>query len=379
LAKTEEVWLVPQIYENDVAGLFYTSGTTGIPKGVTLTNRNIVANALQGLASHFATQTVTYLHSIPMFHISAGVSTWMAFWLGGTHVVQKQFDPKSTFELIKHERVTQVTWVPTMITMLLSDPGVAEADFSSLERINYGASPISPTHLREAIEVFDCDFLQAYGTTEAAPLLTVLTPDDHRQAISGGAKEARRLLSCGREILGVSVRVVDPRGAEVGPEEVGEVIVRGANLMSGYWEKPDETKMVFRDGWYYSGDMGKFDEDGYLYLVDRKRDMIISGGENIYSIEVENALSSHPAVLECAVVGVPDEYWGEAVKAFVVLVPGKSVTMDDLIYHCRTVIAGYKCPRFLDFVEDLPKSGAGKVLKRELRDRHWQNRKRKVN
>jgi long-chain acyl-CoA synthetase len=149
--------------------------------------------------------------------------------------------------------------------------------------------------------------------------------------------------------------------------------------MSGYWEKPEETELVFRDGWYYSGDMGKFDEDGYLYLVDRKRDMIISGGENIYSIEVENALSSHPAVLECAVVGVPDEYWGEAVKAFVVLVPGKSVTMDDLIYHCRTVIAGYKCPRFLDFVEDLPKSGAGKVLKRELRDRHWQNRKRKVN
>lgn len=367
----------PDVREEDVAGFFYTSGTTGNAKGVMLTNRNIAANALQ-IAGIFApSHHDRVLHSAPMFHLSGGPTGWLYFWYGATHVVQHAFEPAGALALVARERVTRVTWVPTMITMLLAHPSIATTDVSSLKLIAYGASPIAPDRLKQAIATFKCEFIQAYGMTEVAPILTLLLPEEHEP--EGDERAVRRLLSCGREVPGVSLRVVDPEGRDVRPGEVGEIIARGANVMLGYWRKPAETESVLRDGWYYSGDLGMLDEDNYLYVVDRKKDMIVTGGENVYSTEVEAALSSHPAVLEAAVIGVPDEQWGEAVKAIIALRPGMSATAEELIAHCRTLIAGYKCPRSLDFVAALPKSGSGKILKRDLREPYWQGKSRRVN
>jgi long-chain acyl-CoA synthetase len=377
LRETEELREFPVVCEEDVAAFFYTSGTTGHPKGVMLTNRNICANALQGFTHRVPPHDTVHLHASPMFHIAGGPTAWIVFWVGGTHVAQPRFDPRSTFALIERERVTRVLWVPTMITALLAHPDVSRVDFSSLRLALYGASPIAPDRLKEARRVFGCELMQLYGMTEAAPVLTSLAPEEH--VFEGDEQSTHRLLSCGRAVLGVNVRVVNERGEDVVPGEVGEIIARGANFMVGYWRKPEETAAALRDGWYYSGDMGTLDEEGYLYLKDRKKDMIISGGENVYSVEVENALSSHPAVLECAVVGVPDEHWGEAVKAIVVLRPGMQASAEALISHCHTRIAGYKCPRGVEIVDALPKNAAGKLLKRELRDAYWRGYDRRIN
>ncbi len=376
LDNAEEMREFPLVLEGDIAGLFYTSGTTGNAKGVMLTNRNLCANALQGFILRMPPPDTVYLHSAPMFHLSGGPTAWIIFWVGGTHIVQQRFEPKSTFALIEQERVTRVLWVPTMITALLAHPDVGSVDFSSLRLIMYGASPIAPDRLKEALRVFGCELMQLYGMTEASPIVTALAPEEHQP--EGDEKAVRRLLSCGREVPGVRIRVVNAQGDDVAPGEVGEIIARGANIMPGYWRKPEETAAVLRDGWYFSGDMATIDEEGYIYIVDRKKDMIISGGENIYSVEVEKALSSHPAVLESAVIGVPDERWGEAVKAIVVLRPGMSATSDELIEHCRTQIAGFKCPRSVDFLDALPKSASGKILKRELREPYWQHYTRRV-
>jgi long-chain acyl-CoA synthetase len=230
--------------------------------------------------------------------------------------------------------------------------------------------------LKEGIKVLGCDFVQGYGMTEASPLLTVLYPEDHHT--EGSEKLTKRLLSCGREIIGVEVRVVDDDGHDVRPGEVGEIIDRGPNIMQGYWKKEAETQAVFKQGWYYSGDMGTVDEDNYIFLVDRKKDMIISGGENIYSTEVENAIYTHPAVFEAAVIRVPDEKWGEAVKGIVALKPGADATAVEIIQHCRGQIAAYKVPKSIDFISLLPKSGAGKVLKRDLREKYWKGHERRI-
>jgi|SRR5579859_1312761 len=377
VSAAEDLHTPPALDEGDIAGLFYTGGTTGFPKGVMLTNRNLCANALNVQGQLHYTSRDVCLHATPMFHLSGGPLAWVFFWVGATHVVQRMFEPVGSFDLVARERVTRVTWVPTMINMLLAHPAVHTADFSSLKMITYGASPIAPDRLKEALRVFGCEFAQAFGMTEAAPVLTLLMPEEHEP--EGDERAVRRLLSCGREIPGVTVRVVNDQGEDVAPGEVGEIIARGANIMLGYWRKPAETAAVLRDGWYYSGDLGTMDEDGYVYVVDRKKDMIVSGGENVYSTEVEAALYSHPAVLEAAAIGVPDAQWGEAVKAIVVLRPDMTATADDLIAHCRTLIAGYKCPRSVDFLDALPKSGANKILKRELREPYWKGYTRRVN
>jgi long-chain acyl-CoA synthetase len=363
--------------EEDLAGLFYTGGTTGLPKGVMLTQRNLCANALQVIPALDPRNDDIYLHSTPMFHLSGGPSAWLFFWKGATHVVERGFEPGDALRLVARERVSRVTWVPTMITMLLEHPALATTDCSSLRTITYGASAIAPDRLTRAMSAFGCHFVQAFGMTEASPVLTMLLAEEHQP--QGDERALRRLLSCGRALFGVSLRVVDQAGEEAPAGVVGEVTARGANIMVGYWRKPEETAAVLKDGWYYTGDMGMLDEDGYLYIVDRKKDMIISGGENVYSIEVEVALSSHPAVLECAVIGVPDERWGEAVKAVVALRPDMQATAEELTAHCRAQLASYKCPRSVEFREALPKSGANKVLKRELRAPYWQGEQRAVN
>ncbi|MBE3560626.1 MAG: fatty acid--CoA ligase [Ktedonobacteraceae bacterium] len=370
IAESDELDAPPPVFEEDVAGLFYTSGTTSHPKGVMLTNRNLYINALQMFVGHMPTEKTVFLHSAPMFHIAGGITSWQNFWVGATHVVQRRFDPQSTFALIEQERVTRVVWVPTMISMLLAQPNAKQVDFSSLQTVIYAGSPIAPATLQEALEVFGCEFIQAYGMTEASPVLTNLIPEDHQVN--------HLLLSCGREVPGVLVRVVNSKGEEVAPGEVGEIIACGANIMAGYWRKPQETSEVLRDGWYFTGDMGTFDEHNYLYIVDRKKDMIISGGENITSIEVEKSLTNHAAVAESAVIGVPDERWGEVVKAFVVLHPGAQVSENELIAHCRKHLAAFKCPHSVEFVETLPKNATGKVLKRDLREPYWQGQSRRV-
>ncbi len=375
VASAEELHDPPDVREEDLAGLFYTGGTTGLPKGVMLTQRNLCANALQVISGWQPRHEDVGLASTPMFHLSGGPIGWVSFWVGATNVIQRAFEPGDALRLIERERVSRVTWVPTMITMLLEHPALATTDCSSLRTIGYGASPIAPDRLRQALEAFGCQFVQAFGMTEAL-ILTLLLAEEHQP--DGDERAVRRLLSCGRAVPGVTLRVVDDSGADVPAGVVGEVIARGANIMVGYWRKPAETGAVLKDGWYYTGDMGMLDEEGYLYVVDRKKDMIVSGGENVYSTEVEAALSSHPGVLECAVIGVPDERWGEAVKAIVAPRPGAHPTAEQLIAHCRTQIAGYKCPRSVEFRDALPKSGANKILKRELRAPYWQGHERGV-
>lgn len=362
---------------DDLAALFYTSGTTGHPKGAMLSHANLLANAYHILASGIWREGDVYLHACPMFHIADGPTTHAVTWLGGRHVIIPSFKPDLALEAIERERVTSTLLIPTMINFLINHPDIAKRDVSSLRIVTYGGAPMPEELVRRATQVLPCSFCQAYGLTETSPLLTLFPGQE--QALAGPPAQRRRLLSCGREVIGVRVRVVNTRGEEVKPGEVGEIIAKGPNIMVGYWNNPQGTAEVLRDGWLHTGDLATTDEEGYIYIVDRQKDMIITGGENVFSTEVENVLYTHPAVLEAAVVGVPDEQWGEAIKAIVVLKPGASATEEEIIAYCRSRIAHFKAPRSVDFFEGaLPKSGSGKILKRELREKYWAGHARRV-
>jgi len=365
--------------EDDLAGLFYTSGTTGVPKGVMLSHRNLWMNALHSLVALAHVPEETFLHAAPMFHLADFPAIINTTLTGGTHTFLKKFDPKTLMETIERDRVTSTTLVPTMINFLVHHPDLGEYDLSSLQRVLYGASPMPSELLKRAMSALPGGaFYQGYGQSESGPLLTVLPFADH--ITEGPAQITRRLASCGRPIIGVEVEVWDERDHPVEPGEVGEIVARGPNIMLGYWKRPDETERALRGGWLRTGDMATVDADGYLYLVDRKKDMIITGGENVYSTEVENAIYAHPSVGEAAVIGVPDEKWGEAVKAIVTLKPGVSLTESELIAHCAARLAGYKVPKSVEIIEgELPKSGTGKILKKELRERYWRGYERRVN
>lgn len=362
------------------AGIFYTGGTTGLPKGAVLSHRNLVSNAKHLLIALGYTQEDCYLHAAPMFHLADGASTFALTWVGGRHVVMPTFDPAGWPALIAQENVTLALLVPTMINMVVNHPQVHEHDLSSLRLMLYGASPMPGEVLTRGMEILACDWAQAYGMTEASPLATLLSPEDHRRGARGEAPYAERLRSAGRPVVGVEIGTHREDGTIADTGEPGEIWIRGANIMHGYWNRPQETAAALDDdGWYHSGDAGFLDGDGYLFVVDRIKDMIISGGENVYSVEVENAIYSHPAVLECAVFGVPDERWGERVHAAVVFRPGADATAEEIIDHCRSLIAGYKLPRSVDVHDEpLPKSGAGKLLKRDLRAPFWEGAARQV-
>lgn len=380
LTEASQDWQDVEMDENEVAGLFYTGGTTGNSRGVMLTHRNIMSNAMHvTIFSKYEEQDV-YLHVAPMFHLADGASTFAVTMMGGTHVFLAAFDPRKTLEAIQKYRVTATLLVPTMINILIQLPSIADYDLSSWRSLLYGASPIPTQVLRKAMEMLPCGFQQGYGMTEAAPVLTALTIANHKAGLEAPLDSpiARRLESCGQAVAGVEVRVVNTEGKDVKPGEVGEIIARGPNIMKGYWKLPDQSANVLRDGWYYSGDLATIDDEMFIYIVDRAKDMIISGGENIYSVEVENALYRHPSVLEAAVIGTPSEQWGEEVRAVVVLKPNTSATEEELIATCREYIAGYKVPRGIEFADQLAKSGAGKILKRNLRDKHWQGQTRQV-
>jgi acyl-CoA synthetase (AMP-forming)/AMP-acid ligase II len=362
----------------DLAGIFYTGGTTGLPKGAMLTHANLLANARHALIGIGYGEDDRYLHAAPMFHLADGCSTYALTWVGGTHVTVPAFEPRAVARAIEAEGVTAVTLVPTMVNLLINDPAIGGHDLSSLRRLFYGGSPMPVEVARRAAEVLGCDLIQAYGMTEAAPLVTLCHNDP--RGLKGEEPHATRLGSAGVPIAGVRAEVRRENGERAAVGEVGEVWVRGPNVMVGYWRRAQETAAALsEDGWYRSGDAAYVDEDGYLYIVDRVKDMIISGGENVYCVEVENALFQHPAVLEATVFGVPDERWGERVHAVIVSRPDTDPNGEDLIEHCRELIAGYKLPRSIEMrSEVLPKSGAGKVLKRQLREPYWEGHKARV-
>jgi len=362
---------------DDLAGLFYTGGTTGQSKGVMLSHTNLVVNAMNAVAGMGFNADTAYIHSGAMFHLADGASSFGVTMTGGRHAFVPRFEPVEVLQTIASEKITHAQFVPTMINMLVNHSRFKEFDLSTLSFILYGASPMPEGVLRKAIEVMPhVRLMHGYGMTEAAPIVTLLDPK--YTTLSGPF--AGRLKSCGQVALGCEVKVVDADRKEVPRGTTGELAVRGANIMTGYWNKPDETAAVLENGWYYTGDGAYMDREGFVFIVDRLKDMIISGGENVYSAEVENAISLIPGVGEVAVIGVPDEQWGERVHAIIVAKPGVTLTADDVMTHCRDQIAGYKCPKSVDFrATALPLSGAGKVLKRELREPYWKGYTKAVN
>jgi long-chain acyl-CoA synthetase len=359
--------------EEDPAVLMYTGGTTGTPKGVVLSQRAEMLNLYHiAIAVGLGADRV-YLHQTPMFHAAsvAGLLGIPAF--GGTSVFVPLFQPGAVLDAIETYRVNQTVMVPTMISMLLDDPDFRPERLASLEHLTYGASPMSGALLEQIGELLpNVALSQGYGMTEAASVLTFLSEEDHER---GGEP----LRSAGRPLPGVVISIQDPSGKEVPVGSEGEVCARAGNLLSHYWSRDEESDEAVRGGWYHTGDVGRVDEAGYLYLVDRVKDMIVSGGENVYSIEVENAISAHPAVHQVAVIGVPDDRWGERVHAIVVLKEGFTVTGEDIVVHVRGRIASYKVPKTVEVRADpLPLSGALKPLKRELRRPYWEGRDRSV-
>jgi long-chain acyl-CoA synthetase len=355
------------IGEEDLAGLFYTGGTTGAAKGVMLTHRNLVANAMHlQLCRPFSPATV-WLVTAPLFHLAGSIAVLSTVWNAGRHVVLAAFDPGAVLDLIERERVTATLVVPSMLAAMNEEQLARPRDVSSLELVSFGGAPSATATLRRAHEAFPgARLLHIYGATETAPIATTLLGVED-------VLDTARAQSCGQPAVGVDVEIRTTDGGRAAAGDVGEVVVRGPNVMGAYWNKPRETADALEDGWYRTGDLGYMDEEAFVFLVDRAKDMIVSGGENVYSTEVEDVLYRHPAVLEAAVFGVPDAKWGEAVHA--VVVPRAPVTADELIAHCRAAIGAYKVPRRIDLrAQPLPKSGAGKVLKRELRAPFWVER-----
>jgi len=364
IAGADEADLGAGVTENDLAALFYTSGTTGAAKGAMHTHRSLVASALHFMATWPFDQQTRWLVASPLFHTGGIIGTLATVWAGGTHVIMPRFDPDVAVDLIQREAVTHTLLVPTMLAAAANAQLARPRDVSSLRYLSHGASPISAETLRKARIAFPgAELLHVYGTTEATPITTLLP---HEELIL----DTPRVRSCGQPATSVEIRIVDTALADVKPGQVGEILVRSPSVMAGYWKKPEATAEVMRGDWYLTGDLGYRDDESYVFLVDRAKDMIVSGGENIYSTEVEDALSSHPAVEEVAVFGVPDPHWGESVYA--VVFARRPVTADDLIAHCRERIARFKVPRCIELrTEPLPKSAAGKILKRQLREPHW--------
>ena len=362
---------VPAGGGDDLAAIFYTGGTTGLPKGAMLTHRNLTSNAQHMIGTLQLNENDRYLHAGPQFHLADGAFTYGVTWMGGTHVFIPAFDPSATIDAIEKEKVTTSIVVPTMINMMLHDPACDDADLSSMRALAYGASPMPSALQAEAIERFGPIMAQGYGMTEASPLVSYLSADAHARGSAGEEPWTSRLQSAGHPVLGIRVEIRRDDGKTLCKTgEPGEIWIQGPNIMAGYWNRDEETAHALVDGWYRTGDVAHQDEGGYLFIVDRAKDMIISGGENIYTTEVENAVYSHAAVLEAAVFGIPHEEWGETVHVEVVTKPEATLTEDGLVDHCRTLIAGYKLPRSVTIRgadDPLPKSGAGKILKRDLR------------
>ncbi len=365
--------------EQDVAALFYTSGTTGRPKGVMLTHRNLWMNAISVIIGLQLQDTDVQLHTIPLFHVNGWGAPHAVTAVGGRHVILRQFDPERVARLIQEERVTLFFAVPTMITALMNFPGLDRYDLSSLRRVLVGGAPAAPSMVREATRRLGCLVTAAYGLSETSPFLTIASLKS-TMLDTEPEERWRRLAMTGMEVVGVHLRVVNERGEDVRPDgrEMGEIVVRGNCVMAGYWRRPEETAQVLREGWLWTGDMATIDAEGFIQIKDRRKDIIISGGENISSIEIESVLHEHPSVLECAVIAVPEEYWGEVPKAIVVCRSGSSISAEEVLTFLRERLAHFKVPRSVEFRDALPKTGTGKIDKIALREPYWRGLERQV-
>ncbi len=370
LSKGEKKEPKVRIRDSDIMSIFFTAGTTGKPKGAMRTHGHVVSNAITGVIELKVSYNEKALISFPMYHVSCEDNIGRHFFMPNTIVIKREgpFDPKEVLELLSTERITMCQLVPTMIHALLQYPEIDRYDLSHLRLIMYAAAPMPVELLKRALRTFRCGFAQFYGQTESGPLTTLLSPEDH--VLEGSERQLQKLGSAGRPVLSYEIRVVDGEGKDVSVGEVGEIIGKSEAMMKRYWRLPKESTKKLREGWLHTGDLGRFDEDGYLYIVDRKDDMIISGGVNIYPREVEEVLYQHPSVLEASVIGVPDDYWGEAVKAIIVPKESALVSEEDIIRFCGEHLAGYKKPKSVEFWKELPKSPQGKILKKDIRKRY---------
>lgn len=364
----------------DCAQIYYTSGTTGRPKGVMLSHKNVYVHALGTVAELHLTDSDVWIHAAPLFHLADAWATWAITLVGGTHVLVREFNAKAVLETFQKERATITNLIPTMLNLMVNHPDAGSYDYRSLRAILSGGAPIAPEVVRKIVETFKCEYIQTYGMTETSPYLTLSLLKEHLKGLPPD-EQLRFKAKTGREFIAVELKVVRDNGEEIAPDEkeVGEIIVRGDIVTNGYWKLPEETAKAIRNGWLYTGDMAVIDKEGYVTIVDRKKDMILTGGENVYSTEVENILYMHPAILECTVVGIPDEKWGEAVKGVVVLKPGKQADGAEIIAFCKERIAHYKAPKSIDFIDALPRTGSGKIQKKVLRDKYWEGYEKKIN
>ncbi len=365
------------VSHDDVMAIFLTSGTTGSPKGAMRTHGQNLINAMTGVIELKLVHDDRALLLFPFYHVTFEDQI-RHFLMGNTVCMRREgrFDSKEVLEILAREKITICQFVPTMINAMLQEKTIESYDLTHLRLIPYAASPMPVELLRKAMQRFKRQFIHFYGQTETGPLTTVLKPEDH--ILEGSEAQVARLASAGRAALDFEVRIVDKDGNDVAVGEVGEIIVRSEAMTIGYWNLPEETSRTIRGGWLYTGDFGKFDEEKYVFIVDRKNDMIISGGKNIYPREIEEVIYTHEAVLEVAVVGVPDDYWGESVKALVVLKAGMKVTEEEIIDLCKEKLANYKKPKSVEFRGELPKNPTGKILKRIIRSEYWRGRDRSV-
>jgi long-chain acyl-CoA synthetase len=361
----------PEPGEKDVVGLFYTSGTTGGPKGAMLTHRNLYTNAIHCLVEPFGiSKGWKWLHSAPMFHLADAGAIHALTLAGATHVFLPTFDPEETMRAIESHRIDILVLVPTMLNMVVNHPNFERYDLSCLKLVLYGASPMPLPLLRQAMDKLPCEFVQGYGMTEVSGILTLLGFADH--CFKDADRQFAPVKSAGKAAPCVEIRVVDHEDNDVPAGQVGEVIARGPNVMKGYWNRPEITAEVLRGGWMHTGDLGALDAEGFLYILDRKKDMIKTGSENVYSPEVESVVCGHPGILEAAIIGVPHATWGETIRAVVVTRPGATLTETELIEWCRGRLTRFKCPTSVAFTDTLPKGGTGKIQKNILRERFGQ-------
>ena len=398
LRATKPAWAHPQFYdellaaaepleidyrtidENSVAELFYTSGTTARPKGVMLTHRNLYLHAFYVTTALRCDDREVHLYTVPLFHVNSWGAPHTVTIVGGRHVMIRKFDPPTVLELVHRERITRLHMVPTMAIAMINHPDFAKYDLSGVKEVMLGGAPANTALIRQVEQkIPSCVAKGGYGLTETSPVLTIAHMKEHLGDASDDVK-LRRKATAGYPIAGTEVRVVDLNGRDVpcDGQQVGEVIVRSDVVMAGYWDQPEDTARVIRDDWFHTGDLATVDEEGYVLIVDRTKDMILSGGENIASAEIERVIYGHPAVLECAVIAVPDEQWGEVPKALVTLKAGQRATEKEILDHCRQHIAGFKVPKSVEFLETLPKGGTGKILKKVLREKYWAGREKRV-
>ncbi len=358
-----------EIKDSDIAQIYYTSGTTGRPKGVILTHKNNHVHAQGTIAELGLSSKDRWLHVSPMFHLADAWAVWSITEVGGTHVMVPSFEPEKVLQAIQDHKVTLSNFIPTMLNILVNFPDVKNYNSSSLRLIMSGGAPIAKEVVRKVLEIFGCDYIQTYGLTETSPFLTMSILKDNMKELPF-EKKLRYMVTTGRPFFNVSLKVIKDDGTEVVPneEEVGEIIVKGDTISPAYWELPEETENRILDGWLYTRDLAVINPEGYVTIVDRKDDMIITGGENVYSIEVEDVLYSHPCILEAAVIGLPDPIWGEAVTAVVVVKGSEKVSEDEIINYCKLNLAHFKAPKKVIFTDQLPKTGSAKIYKYKLRE-----------